>query len=150
MTAPSEAQTERGWTPDDATFGARLALIRQRMGWGNVKKAADECGLPVETWRTWERDGVVPNRLVTIAMTIATKTGCDYLWLVHGPARGGAMPIGRYGRRPRVVATVAGQAAAGPVSLDTMRPVTQTRPVPAKVARPSRSSDLELAIVGRL
>jgi hypothetical protein len=25
---------------------------------------------------------------VTIGMVIATKTGCDYLWLVHGPSRG--------------------------------------------------------------
>lgn len=76
------------WIADDATFGARLALVRQRMGWGNVKTAATECGLPTESWRHWERDGLEPRRLVTIAMAIATKTGCDYLWLVHGPSRG--------------------------------------------------------------
>lgn len=75
----------QGWVADDSTFGARLALIRQRMHWGNVKEAAVACGLPVESWRSWERDGRVPQRLVEIASIIADRTGCDYGWLLTGP-----------------------------------------------------------------
>lgn len=119
----------RPWVPSDETFGARLALIRQRMGWGNVKKAAEECGLPVQSWRTWERDGVTPHRLVTIAMTISTRTGCDYLWLVHGPQRGGVPPNGRY-VAPRVIARFGSipEQRETP-SEDSTRPVRQTRPI---------------------
>ena len=73
-----------GWTADDSTFGARLALIRQRMAWGNVKEAAVACGLPPESWRTWERDNVAPRRVVEVAAIIAEKTGCDYGWLLAG------------------------------------------------------------------
>lgn len=74
----------RGWTPDDTTFGARLALVRQRMGWGNVKEAAVACQLPVQSWRNWERDGVRPRNIDEIAWTIAERTGCDYGWLLAG------------------------------------------------------------------
>ena len=88
MTTDATTRQPDSWTADASTFGARLALIRQKMGWGNVKAAAEQCGLPVESWRNWERDGIEPRRLTTIAMTIAGRTGCDYLWLVHGPSRG--------------------------------------------------------------
>lgn len=81
----SDSMPPRGWTADDSTFGARLALVRQRMGWGNVKEAAVNCGVPTESWRTWERDGVEPRRIVEIAATIADRTGCDYGWLLTGP-----------------------------------------------------------------
>ena len=57
MWCMTTAPTEQGWVADDSEFGARLALIRQRMAWGNVKEAALACGLPVESWRNWERDG---------------------------------------------------------------------------------------------
>lgn len=77
--------TAQGWVADDSTFGARLALVRQHMRWGNVKEAATACGLPVESWRSWERDGRAPQRLVDIAAIIADKTGCDYGWLLAGP-----------------------------------------------------------------
>lgn len=70
--------------PDDSTFGARLALVRQFMKWGNVKEAAVACGLPVESWRTWERDNVLPRRYTAICVTIADKTGCDLGWLLAG------------------------------------------------------------------
>ena len=73
-----------GWVADDATFGARLALVRQRMAWGNVKEAADACGVPVESWRRWERDGRPPRDVVEVAGLIADKTGCDYGWLLAG------------------------------------------------------------------
>jgi len=48
---------EPSWIPSDATFGARLALVRQHRGWTNVKEAALSCGLPVESWRGWEQGG---------------------------------------------------------------------------------------------
>lgn len=67
--------------PDDEAFGARLALVRQRMGWGNVKEAALACGLPVESWRGWERDGRLPRDLVGTCRAIAQRTGADVNWL---------------------------------------------------------------------
>ena len=51
-----------GWRPDLSAFGARLALVRQRMGW-NVKEAADHCRLPPQSWRSWEA-GRTPRDLV--------------------------------------------------------------------------------------
>lgn len=134
----TDAGTQQGtaapWTADASTFGARLALVRQRMGWGNVKVAAEKCGLPVESWRNWERDGMEPRRLTTIAMTIATATGCDYLWLVFGPGRGGSTaPTTGYAATGRVIATIAApdeRAPSGPGhGLSPTRPVTQTRPI---------------------
>jgi hypothetical protein len=77
-------QSTASWIPDDSSFGARLALIRQRMGWGNVKRAALACGLPAESWRTWERDNVSPREILEIAEKISEHTGCDYGWLVGG------------------------------------------------------------------
>ena len=78
--------TERGtWVPTDATFGARLALIRQHMQWGNVQEAALACGLPVASWRNWERDGRLPRDLISISGKIASATGCDQSWLAGLP-----------------------------------------------------------------
>jgi transcriptional regulator with XRE-family HTH domain len=74
-----------GWIADDSTFGARLALVRQRMGWGNVKEAADACGIPVESWRRWERDNRAPRDVADVAWQIAERTGADYGWLLAGP-----------------------------------------------------------------
>lgn len=84
MTQAPEQSTAKGWRPDDSTFGARLALVRQRMGWGNVREAAVACGIPPESWRTWERDNVAPRRLVEMATLIANRTGCDFYWLIAG------------------------------------------------------------------
>lgn len=139
MTTDAGTQQSEPWTADDSTFGARLALVRQRMGWGNVKAAAEACGLPVESWRNWERDGVEPRRLTTIAMAIATKAGCDYLWLVHGPARGGRIPTGRYGKvrvlrrsqQPQIRPAVETIGQLVPT-----RAVRQTRPIIGRAPRP--------------
>ena len=90
------AQTAEAWTADDSTFGARLALVRQRMGWGNVKEAALACGLPVETWRTWERDNVKPRNYTEVCDRIAEHTRCDLGWLLN------ADPTGSPFRRPRL------------------------------------------------
>jgi transcriptional regulator with XRE-family HTH domain len=77
----------RGWTVDGSTFGARLALIRQRMDW-NLKEAADECNVPAASWTNWERKGADPRGLLNIVRQISDRTGCDYLWLLAGPEGG--------------------------------------------------------------
>ena len=128
----SEHETET-WVPD-LTFGARLALVRHRMGW-NIKEAAAACGLPAQSWRGWEIDGREPHRLVTIAMTIAGRTGCDYLWLVHGPGRGDYPPTNGLGQdssasrwlEPHVLPRRPVDHAPHPT-----RPVRQTRPLRPK------------------
>lgn len=133
MTNSVDTVVETPWIPAVESFGARLALVRQRMGWTNVKEAATACGLPAENWRRWERGESEPRRLVTIAMTIATRTGCDYLWLVHGPARGGMRPTTGYAPGVRVLARI-GDEPNGPARRDIhratpTRPVSQTRPI---------------------
>lgn len=86
MTTAIAAAAEAPWVPDTSTFGARLALVRWRMGW-NVAEAAHECGLLRQNWRLWE-EGREPRQLTKVAMQIAGRTGVDYLWLCHGPGRG--------------------------------------------------------------
>lgn len=129
------ATKAESWVPE-LTFGARLALIRHRMGW-NVKEAAAACGLPAQSWRGWEIAGHLPRRYVEIAKQIAAATGVDYHWLVFGPDEGGGdqTPTRQYVQTPRVVATV-GEARA-PRSADVVdglsprRPVRRTRPLSA-------------------
>lgn len=78
----TSVSAEQGWVPDD-TFGARLALVRQRFGW-NVKEAALACGVPVQSWRGWERDNMRPRDLVSVCRQIADATGASYDWLLDG------------------------------------------------------------------
>ncbi|HTI26210.1 MAG TPA: hypothetical protein VL652_34795 [Kutzneria sp.] len=99
MTTSQAERSSTGWTADDSTFGARLALVRQRMSWGNVKEAATVCGIAPESWRTWERDDVLPRRIVEISSLIALKTGCDRMWLLTGERAG--RPIGDTRGYPR-------------------------------------------------
>jgi transcriptional regulator with XRE-family HTH domain len=88
----------QGWIPTDDTFGARLALVRQRMGWGNVKEAAMACGVPAGSWRNWERDGRLPRDLAKIAALIAERTGADCDWLIRGAAYPqGGRPLNKSG-----------------------------------------------------
>jgi hypothetical protein len=138
MTTPTDT-TPEAWVPSVDTFGSRLALVRHRMNW-NVKEAARECGLPAATWRSWEMDGSLPRNIITIAMTIASRTGCDYLWLVHGPERGGAGATRKEGWRrdplaarivPRVGDSANGLGDLPQVGITTVRPVRQTRPIAA-------------------
>lgn len=68
-------------------------MVRQHMGWGNVTAAANACGIPVETWRTWERDNVSPQNYQTVCRQIAERTGCDLVWLSGMIAR---QPMVRY------------------------------------------------------
>lgn len=69
--------------PDDSTFGARLALVRQRMGW-NVKEASLACGVPQASWREWEFSARRPRELQDVCEQIAKRTGCDDIWLMTG------------------------------------------------------------------
>jgi len=135
MTTSVEGSITRGWIADDSTFGARLALVRQRMGWTNVKEAATACGLPTENWRRWERGETEPRRIVTIAMTIATAAGCDYLWLVHGPNRGGAT-LSSIESDARIVAIGGSRHPVRSSDVVTTRPVRQTRPTGDVTRRP--------------
>lgn len=80
---PRPANLGRGWTVDDSTFGARLALVRQRMQW-NIKEAARECGIPAASWGSWE-NGAMPRRYTEMCRLIAERTGADYGWLLDGP-----------------------------------------------------------------
>lgn len=80
-----------GWAADDSTFGARLALVRQRMGWGNVSEAALACGFAAGSWRNWERDGRIPRDQVAIARRISDRTECSYRWLLEGPQKNGLL-----------------------------------------------------------
>lgn len=72
------------WTPED-TYGARLALIRQRMRW-NVKEAATFCGINHQSWRNWESGGV-PQDVYATSAKIAAAAGCSESWLVGGQNR---------------------------------------------------------------
>lgn len=72
-----------GWIPTDETLGARLALIRQRLGW-NAKEAARACGLPQNSWRDWEVHARSPRNLVDVVGRISTQTGVDEYWLLTG------------------------------------------------------------------
>lgn len=83
------AQTTDAWYPNDSTFGARLALLRQHQGWGNIKEAALACGQPVESWRSWEVHGRSPRDFIVICQTISARTGVDLQWLLGlGPSAG--------------------------------------------------------------
>lgn len=123
------------WVPE-LTFGARLALVRHRMGW-NIKEAAMACGVPPQSWRGWELNGREPHRLTTIAMTIASASGCDYLWLVHGPDRGAPAHTHRYEDNPNHgLVRVIGRVGQTDRHRSPTRPVRQTRPARAVTARP--------------
>lgn len=66
------------WIPEDS-FGARLALIRQRFHW-NVTEAANASGISPATWTTWE-GGSLPRDFIATCEKIATATGCSMRWL---------------------------------------------------------------------
>jgi transcriptional regulator with XRE-family HTH domain len=76
-------QGRRAWVPETERFGARLALIRQQMGW-NLQEAAIECHLPAQSWRDWEKHGKTPRDYEGTCKTIATRTECDLVWLLTG------------------------------------------------------------------
>lgn len=141
-TTPHQHQTAKGWMPDDSTFGARLALIRQRMRWGNVREAATECGIPPESWRTWERDNVAPRRIVEMSTLIAQRTGCDLGWLIAGSAMVGRVEIATpaasdqkvvSGQLSRLAMPASSGASARRSSRPSGRTSAQRRPVSVRV-----------------
>jgi hypothetical protein len=83
MSTPAH-QTEQ-WIPDLTTFAARLAVVRQGMGW-NSKEAALACGLPATSWRNWEA-GKRPHDFAKVCEAIARRTGVPPMWLAFGPER---------------------------------------------------------------
>lgn len=119
-----------GWTVDTSTFRARLALVRNQMEW-NIKEAARECGLTGATWRLWELEGALPRDIVTVSKKISTRTGCDFLWLVHGPDQGGGnLPPGSSEPTP--------QPARAPLAPHVVVTVGDPQPDPQN-ARPPRA-----------
>jgi len=76
-------QTTSAWVPDLGSYGARLALVRQHMGW-NMKEAARECGLPQNSWLGWESTGHNPRDFVRVSEAISKRTGVDLVWLMTG------------------------------------------------------------------
>jgi transcriptional regulator with XRE-family HTH domain len=75
--------TEEAWIPTTDSLGARLALIRQRMGW-NIKEAALACDIPPASWTDWELNGRKPRDLEEAATKIARRTGADDYWIMTG------------------------------------------------------------------
>uniref|UniRef100_UPI003017B488 helix-turn-helix domain-containing protein n=1 Tax=Gordonia sp. MMO-8 TaxID=3127886 RepID=UPI003017B488 len=73
----------REWMPTAASFGTRLAMIRQGMGW-NVSEAAVACGVTPTTWRKWEFGGSKPRDFMHVTRGIAEATGVSVEWLVFG------------------------------------------------------------------
>lgn len=128
--AVQESQSAtQAWIPNDETFGARLALIRQKMGWGNVAEAALACGLPANSWRNWERDNRNPRNIVEIAEAVSNRTGADFDWLLRGqrvPGRAGRQSTGE----SLVVAGQPRSKRRGQVTTQPSGPLTRVAPSP--------------------
>lgn len=137
MSTDTEAPV-RPWVPTDATFAARLAMVRHRMGW-NLKDAALVCGIAPATWRLWELEGTQPRDLLAVCKPIAARAHCEYWWLVLGPRWKEELPHMDSNHEPtdgRLVATVGKLPRPGrpPVLPPTAynragRPVGETRPL---------------------
>lgn len=74
--------TATDWVPDTSTFGARLALIRWKMGW-NIREAERECGISQNNWSGWEQ-GKAPRKIVEVVSSIHWATGVSRDWLMFG------------------------------------------------------------------
>ncbi|MEX1078923.1 MAG: helix-turn-helix domain-containing protein [Homoserinimonas sp.] len=72
----------KSWVPDTESFGARLALVRWKMGW-NLKEASAECELSANSWSQWE-EGAMPRNYPQAVMSISARTGVDLYWLMTG------------------------------------------------------------------
>lgn len=78
------------WVPA-LTFPARLAVVRNRMGW-NAKEAALACGLPQQSWRNWEA-GKRPHDYELVCKKIHERTRCNLGWLMGSrPETSGIAP----------------------------------------------------------
>lgn len=124
------ATTPAAWIPDDTDFGARLAMVRWRMGW-NIKEAAAACGVPAASWRLWELGGAQPRKLMVVGRQISSRTGVSLAWLLDGREMLGAQtPYSdrltdrpRAGRPPNRRNGPSGGPGRSMSSSDTRRPV---------------------------
>lgn len=82
MTTNPTRNEETAWIPDTSSFGARLALVRWKMGW-NIAEAERECGTTQNLWANWEA-GSMPRQLVEIVTKIAWNSKVDRNWLLTG------------------------------------------------------------------
>jgi transcriptional regulator with XRE-family HTH domain len=118
----TEVSPTTGWVPSDQSFGARLAMIRQAMGW-NAKEAALACGLPQNSWRGWEAQSRSPRNVLDVVERIVERTGVDDYWLLTGrtkprPAEPDGAVVRHQGLEPRTRWFV---AAEGVTSIDAWR-----------------------------
>lgn len=79
--AANSSQTPN-WIPDTESFGARLALVRWRMGW-NLAEAERECGMSQNTWGNWET-GAKPRDFIEAVSKIVWRTKVNRYWLIDG------------------------------------------------------------------
>lgn len=84
------------WVPE-LTFPARLAVVRNRMGW-NAKEAALACGLPAQSWRNWEA-GKRPQDYEAICKKIHERTGCNLPWLMGSVTAAYPWPLDDFSHR---------------------------------------------------
>lgn len=82
MTTDASRTPDTTWIPDTGTFGARLALVRWRMGW-NLKEAERECGITQNLWSNWEA-GSMPRDYIEAVAKIVWRTRVDRMWLMTG------------------------------------------------------------------
>jgi hypothetical protein len=82
MSTNPKKNEDVAWNPDTSAFGARLALVRWKMGW-NVAEAERECGTTQNLWANWE-SGSMPRQLVEVATKIAWKAKVERDWLLTG------------------------------------------------------------------
>lgn len=91
---PVAPEPDEPWIPDDSTFGARLALVRQHMGWTKAQ-AARAIGASESSWGNWERPASAdrkptrPQGYEDITAKIAAASNCNLGWL-RGTGPGGA------------------------------------------------------------
>jgi hypothetical protein len=115
-TAAQSSETPN-WIPDTDAFGARLALVRWKLGW-NLAEAERECALSQNTWGNWEA-GAMPRNFIEAISKIAWRTKVDRYWLMDGTGspNGSEPPTTDYG--------------AGVWDILTRRSLVETDPQPA-------------------
>lgn len=91
------------WIPSlpTETFGQRLRVMRLARDL-SIETAAEACGLPAVTWRTWEK-GAKPRDMASVVRKIQDAMGVDRDWLMWGispDGDGGAMLAGGGGDAP--------------------------------------------------
>ena len=90
----AETMTNQQIMSDDSvptdTWGTRLAIVRQKMGW-NITEAGRETGITATSWQNWE-NGKGCRQVHKMAAKIARSTGISFTWLVAGGPLAAADP----------------------------------------------------------